>query len=122
MESAAVIEANATTLLDWNGPHAAHVPLQSISRLAPFSALIPSIIYIHYFLIRIYLLEGFLMKRAYGKTYSSMEETTRKGFVNHHIAGTTKILILIVATYLFIDVAFVHSTFHTSFGGSKFVT
>jgi hypothetical protein len=38
------------------------------------------------------------------------------------IAGATKILILIMAAYPFIDVAFVHATFHTPFAGSKFVT
>jgi hypothetical protein len=51
-----------------------------------------------------------------------MDETTRRGFINHHIAGATKILISILATYPFIDVAFGSATFHTSFAGSKHVT
>jgi hypothetical protein len=122
MESVAVIDANATTLVDVKGPHVTQIPLQSISSLAPFSALILSIICITYFLIRFYLLEGFLLKKGYGKIYISMDETTRKSFVNHHMAGATKILILIVAAYPFIDIAFVHSAFHTPFAGSKFVT
>jgi len=67
------------------GPHITHVPLESISVLAPFSALIISIILVIYFLIRQYVLEGFLLERVYGKTYTSMDETTRRGFVNHHI-------------------------------------
>lgn len=37
------------------------------------------------------------------------------------IAGVTKILILIIAAYRFIDVA-VHATFYTPFASSKFVT
>jgi hypothetical protein len=113
---------NATELMDVKGPHVSQVPLESISELAPFSALILSIICITYFLIRFYLLEGFLMKRVYGHIYTAMDETTRRGFVNHHIAGTTKIFILIVGSYPFIDVAFVNSTFHTPFAGSKIVT
>lgn len=104
------------------GPHITRVPLESISELAPFSALILSIIFVFYFAIRFYILEGFLLKRLYGKTYTSMDEVTRRGFVNHHIAGGTKILILIVAAYPFIDCAFGNSTFHSSFAGSKHVT
>jgi hypothetical protein len=124
MDAVNVIETgtNATELMDVKGPHVSQVPLESISELAPFSALILSIICITYFLIRFYLLEGFLMKRVYGHIYTAMDETTRRGFVNHHIAGTTKIFILIVGSYPFIDVAFVHSTFHTPFAGSKIVT
>lgn len=104
------------------GPHADRVPLQSISKLAPFSALIISIIFVNYFAIRFYLLEGFLLKKVYGKIYTTMNETTRRGFVNHHIAGSTKLLILVIAAYPFIDVAFGTSTFHSSFAGSKYVT
>jgi len=104
------------------GPHVTKVPLESISRLAPFSALIISIIFVNYFIIRFYILEGFLLKRCYGKIYTSMNDTTRRGFVNHHIAGATKILILVVAAYPFVDVAFGSATFHSSFAGSKYVT
>jgi len=104
------------------GPHVTRVPLETISVLAPFSALIISIIFVFYFLIRFYILEGFLLRKIYGKTYTNMDENTRRGFVNHHIAGTTKILILVVAAYPFIDVAFGSSTFHSPFAGSKLVT
>lgn len=51
-----------------------------------------------------------------------MDETARRGFVNHHIAGATKLLILVLAAYPFIDVAFGTATFHTPFAGSKYVT
>ncbi|KAM3080293.1 hypothetical protein ACMFMF_003703 [Clarireedia jacksonii] len=110
------------TGIDGHRPHVTHVPLQSISRLAPFSALIISIIFVNYFLIRFYILEGFLLQLVYGKTYTQMDETTRRGFVNHHIAGVTKFLILILAAYPFIDVAFGSATFHTPFAGSKHVS
>ncbi|KAI3393222.1 hypothetical protein diail_4549 [Diaporthe ilicicola] len=93
--------------------HLEKLPLTTISRLAPFSALIMSIVFIIYFLIRFYIFEGFLLRRVYGETYTKMDETTRRGFVNHHIAGGTKIFILIAAVYPFISVVFGSATFHT---------
>jgi hypothetical protein len=95
------------------GPHVNRVPIQTISNLAPFGALIISIIFVIYFAVRFYILEGFLLRKIYGKTYTQMDETTRRGFVNHHIAGVTKILILIVAAYPFIAVAFGTYISHT---------
>jgi hypothetical protein len=111
-----------TQYIGGKGPHVTKVPLQSISVLAPFSALIISIVFVFYFAIRFYILEGFLLKKLYGKIYTSMDDNTRRGFVNHHIAGGTKILILIVAAYPFIDVAFGNSTFHSPLFGSKHIT
>ncbi|KAJ6141323.1 hypothetical protein N7470_010219 [Penicillium chermesinum] len=77
-------------------------PLEPISKLVPYSALILSVILIILFLIRFYLLEGFLIQRVYGRSYSDMNETNRRGFINHHIAGLMKITILIVAAYPFL--------------------
>ncbi|KAK7696915.1 hypothetical protein SLS64_014081 [Diaporthe eres] len=94
------------------------MPLTTISILAPFSALIMSIVFVVYFAIRFYILEGFLLKRIYGATYTTMDETVRRGFVNHHIAGGTKILILVAAIYPFISVVFGTATFHTRFSGT----
>lgn len=104
------------------GHHIKGVPLESISKLAPFSGLILCIIFLVYFSVRFYLFEGFLLRRVYGGTYTSMNEGVRRGFVNHHIAGTAKIVILIMAIYPFIDVAFGSATFHTGFAGSTLVT
>ncbi|KAJ6115989.1 hypothetical protein N7523_006406 [Penicillium sp. IBT 18751x] len=75
---------------------------EPISQLAPFAALIISIILVILFLIRFYILEGFLIPWLYGKTYTEMNETNRRGFINHHIAGATKLVILLVAVYPFI--------------------
>ncbi|KAH8801410.1 hypothetical protein F5884DRAFT_684586 [Xylogone sp. PMI_703] len=104
------------------GLHITNVPLETISKLAPYSALIISLIFVIYFLIRFYVLEGFLLKNVYGDIYTEMEDITRRGFVNHHIAGSTKIFILIIAAYPFIDVAFGASTLHSPFAGSRIVT
>jgi hypothetical protein len=113
---------NATATSSHNQPHITKVPLQSISKLAPFSALIISIIFVVYFFLRFYLLEGYLLKKCYGEIYTKMNETTRRGFVNHHIAGGTKLVILIMAAYPFIDVAFGSANLNTPFAGSKIIT
>jgi hypothetical protein len=102
--------------------HIQHFPNQSISKLAPFSGLILSLIIIIYSLIRIYMLEGglCLLQRLYGNAYSRLSETNRRGFLNHHIAGTTKLLILILAAYPFILVEFHTSSFRDPYTkGSK---
>lgn len=122
MDAGVVSNTNFSILPRRKSPHVLDIPLESISRLAPFSCLILSIICVVYFLVRFYILEGFLLKMAYGKIYTDMNDRTRRGFVNHHIAGTIKILILIIAAYPFIDVAFVNATFHSPFAGSKIVT
>ncbi|KAJ5178791.1 hypothetical protein N7492_002001 [Penicillium capsulatum] len=99
-----------------------HKPLEPISILAPFSALIISIILVVFFLVRFYILEGFLIKKLYGRIYTDMNQTNQRGFVNHHIAGFTKIVILIIAAYPFIKVTFLSSTFHTPYVHGSIVT
>jgi hypothetical protein len=114
--------STSSPILVGKGPHIDKVPLQSISKFAPYSALILCIIVVIYFVIRFYILERFLLRRIYGKTYTQMDETTRRGFVNHHIAGGTKVAILVLAAYPFIDVAFLTATLHSPYAGSKYVT
>jgi hypothetical protein len=103
-------------------PHVTHLSNSSISRLAPFSGLMISIICVLYFLIRFYILEAYLLRRLYGEKYTRLNETDRRGFVNHHIAGTAKIVILIIAAYPFVDIAFGNSTLHSPFGSSPYIT
>lgn len=90
-------------------------PLEPISKLAPFSALIISITMVIFFLIRYYILEGFLIKKLYGRIYTDLNEVNRRGFVNHHIAGITKLIILFVAAYPFVAITFGKATFNTPF-------
>lgn len=89
--------------------------LGPISNLAPFSALIISLVLVISFFVRFYILEGFLIRRLYGSIYTEMSELNRRGFVNHHIAGATKVIILIVAAYPFVSVAFCKGSFNTPF-------
>jgi hypothetical protein len=77
---------------------------EPISQLAPFAALIISIILVILFLVRFYILEGFLIPWFYGKKYTEMNETNRRGFINHHIAGATKFIIFLLAVYPFVRV------------------
>ena len=86
--------------------HIRHVPLAPLSKLAPYSALTLSIVLVILFLLKQFVIEGFLLKRLYGSRYTQLNEINRKGFVNHHIAGATKLIILIAAAYPFINVAF----------------
>lgn len=96
-----------------------HKPLEHISRLVPYSALIISVILVIFFLVRFYLFEGFLIQRVYGTSYTDLNETNRRGFINHHIAGITKIAILIAAAYPFIAITFCGSTFHSPFANGS---
>ncbi|APA08543.1 hypothetical protein SS1G_02249 [Sclerotinia sclerotiorum 1980 UF-70] len=107
-----------------NSPHITKVPLETISKLAPFSGLILSIILILYFLIRYYLLEPIMLPRLYKSTFTSMPlgSPLRLGFINHHIAGLTKLLILLLAAYPFISVTFLTASLHTPFAKGSQVT
>ena len=95
--------------------HLRQFPHQSISKLAPFSGLILSIIMVVYSLLRIHIFEAWLLGKLYGETYTRLSEINRRGFLNHHIAGITKIIILILAAYPFISVAFGKADYHTPF-------
>ena len=86
--------------------HIRHVPLTSLSKLSPYSALSLTIVLVILFLLKQYVIEAFLLKRLYGVKYTQLSDINRRGFVNHHIAGVTKLVILIAAVYPFINVAF----------------
>ncbi|KAJ5305965.1 hypothetical protein N7508_004980 [Penicillium antarcticum] len=110
-----------------HSPRTHHVALKEkelgpISILAPFSALIISITLVIFFLMRFYILENFLIRRAYGSIYTEMSELNRRGFINHHIAGFTKIIIFIVAAYPFICITFGKATFQTAYAPGSGVT
>ncbi len=64
-----------------------------------------------YFLLRFYVLEGFLLRRLYGSIYTGMDDTTRRSFLNHHFTGFVKIIILLVAAYPFVSVTLISSIF-----------
>lgn len=104
------------------GNHIKTFPTSKISDLAPYSALILSVTLITLFLIRFYVLELFLLPKLYGSKYTNLDEVTRRGFLNHHIAGATKILILAIGVYPFFAVTFGGAHFHTHFAHGSRVT
>ncbi|KAJ7121125.1 hypothetical protein C8R44DRAFT_877427 [Mycena epipterygia] len=100
--------------------HIQNFPLTAISVLSPYTGLIISVVLLVFFLIKFYVLERFLLHRLYGPKYIGLDEVNRRGFVNHHIAGGTKIVILIMTAYPFGAVAFGTAAFFTPvFPGSR---
>ena len=97
------------------GAHIKQSPAISISELAPYSALILSIVLVVLFLIRFYILQRFLLEKIHGSTYTQLDDATRRSFLNHYIAGATKLSILIVGLYPFASVTFGTANFHTPY-------
>lgn len=102
--------------------HVRNMDVTSISWLAPYSALMLTIACVVFFALRYWVLERFLLPKYYGPIYNDLSEVNKRGFLNHHIAGGAKILILAVAAYPFVDVAFGHANLHSPFAGSSLVT
>lgn len=102
--------------------HIKHVPLTSLSKLSPYSALTLSIVLVILFLLKQYVIEAFLLKRLYGSRYTQLNEVNRRGFVNHHIAGATKLIILVAAVYPFINVAFRYAVLNDPYARGSRVT
>lgn len=101
-------------------PHIDELVNESISILATYSGLILTVSIVIVFIVRLYIFEGFLMRRLYGAKYTAMtDEKVRRGFVNHHVAGVIKLILLVTAAYPFMAVAFGTATMHTPFGGSR---
>lgn len=104
-------------------PHVDVIVNDSISYLATYSGLILTICLVVIFFIRFYIFEGFLLRRIYGTHYTNMnDEAVRRGFVNHHVAGLIKIVLLITAAYPFMAVAFGSADMHSPFNGKSGAT
>lgn len=103
-------------------PHLDKLINDSISQLAPFSALILTITAVIVFLFRLYIFEKLLMVKYYKEKYTCLNETNRRSFVNHHVAGTIKLVLLFSAGYPFVSIAFGNSTPHTPMVHGSLVT
>lgn len=104
------------------GPHVTKIINEEVSQLAPYAGLILTISLIIYFLVRYYVYEKFLLQRCYGKTYDNLNDNQRRGFINHHIAATAKVIMLLTASYPLFSILAGSATVHHSFAGSKVVT
>ena len=99
-----------------NPPHIAVVPNETISRLTPYSGLIITICMVIMCLIRFYLLEKWLLPRFYRQTYLNMDDGLRRGFLNHHIAAATKVVLLAAGAKPWVEVLFGQASLHTPLG------
>lgn len=73
-------------------------------------------------MIRFYILQRFLLEKLHGSKYTQLDDVNRRSFLNHYIAGATKIAILIIAVYPFGSVAFGTANFHTPYAPGSNVT
>lgn len=103
-------------------PHVTKLINEEISQLAPFSGLILTLSLVIFFLVRYYIFETFLLRRCYGNKYLQLPDVQRRGFINHHIAATAKIVMLVSAAYPFFSVLFGTASVHHAFAGSRVVT
>jgi len=103
-------------------PHLASLRNGLVSKLAQFSGLILTIVMVVFFFARYYLLEGFILPRIYGHIYKNLNETNRRGFVNHHLAGAAKIFLCFFTAYPFMSVAFGNANFDTPLHAHSAVT
>ncbi|KAF2404725.1 hypothetical protein EJ06DRAFT_487711 [Trichodelitschia bisporula] len=97
-------------------PHIAVIPNQQISNLTAYSGLIITIWMVILFFIRFYILEGFIFPRFYGRKWRDMDDPLKRGFMNHHIAGGVKIVLLIAGAKPFVNVVFGYSDFTSPMG------
>jgi hypothetical protein len=94
---------------------------EEISELAPFAGLVLTISLIVIFLMRYYIFEGFLLQRFYGDTFTNLDDNRRRGFINHHVVATCKIVVLFSGAYPFFAVL-AGKSLHHAFAGSNVVT
>jgi hypothetical protein len=94
-------------------PHFATLQNERISILTAYSGLILTVWLVILFISKHYLLEKILFPRFYRNTYKNMDDGLRRGFMNHHIAGGVKIVLLIAGAKPFIDVVFGQSELHS---------
>lgn len=85
--------------------------------------MILTIIVVFVFAYRLYFVEKFLMNtKLYKAKYQALAEDQRRSFVNHHVAGTCKLILLFTAVYPFCSITFGKTTPHTTWVAGGTVT
>jgi hypothetical protein len=97
-------------------------PAEPLSILSQFSAVILTTVLLVLFLIRNYILEGFLLERIYKDIWNEQSDRSQRSFLSHHVSTATKLVILIVGCYPFSAVAFGHASFHSLYAPGSHAT
>ena len=100
--------------------HVNHLKGAPVSKLVPYAGLILTISCVIIFAARFYLFEGYVAK-LYGSKYTRLSVTQKRTFINHHVAGSIKLLLVLAAAYPFLAVVAGTSDLHSPFAGSKYV-
>lgn len=101
--------------------HLVYLEDGSISAWAPYCAMIVTALIVVVFAYRLYFVEKFLMNtKTYKQKYQSLAIDQQRSLVNHHVAGTCKLILFILAAYPFLAIAFGKSNPHSPYAhGSK---
>lgn len=78
----------------------------AISELVPYSGLILTCIVCMLVILKLYVFEGFLFPRVYGQLFRNFNDDTKRTFMNHHIGGLIKIVVLVAGAYPWVHVLF----------------
>lgn len=92
---------------------------ETISPILPYCGLILTVVCVLIFLVRLYVFEP-MATRLYRGKYLRLDEVQRRSFINHHVAGLIKILLVVLTAYPFIAIISGARRFHQPMSpGSK---
>lgn len=110
--------AQASAIPEGSGYQNLQVLNAEVSRLAPYSGMVIALCLVFVFCI-LPPLEHKLLPLLYRDTFAHIQtagdERIRRNFINHHIAGGLKIILLLMGMYPFVAVAFGSDSIHSSF-------
>lgn len=95
---------------------------ETVSQLVPYAALIFTIGIIATLILRRYIFEDFLMLKFHRDVYLSLDQTTRRSFLTHYVAGTIKLIIFVLGIYAIGDFAWGSKSPRTPYAGSRILT
>ncbi|KAF2664329.1 hypothetical protein BT63DRAFT_444073 [Microthyrium microscopicum] len=100
-------QATSLTMREPNShvPHFATIPNGPISSLTPYSGLILAICLVILFGLKI-ILDHYIFPIIYPCALARMDDEARRSFVNYHIAGGVKVVILFIAAKPVVDIVF----------------
>ncbi|KAF2148067.1 hypothetical protein K461DRAFT_330072 [Myriangium duriaei CBS 260.36] len=94
---------------------------KTLSPLLPYDGLILTVTCVIIFACRFYVFEPFT-RRCYGQKYTSLNEVQRRSLINHHVAGTVKLTLIVVGAYPFIVIMSGVKALHSPVSRGSLVT